>query len=104
MSEGQQTATESDSVGEKDHRRFAEDQVYQIRVKGHLDGSWSEWLDGSTVTHEKDGTTVLTGPVTDQPALHGLLIKIRDLGLTLLSVNPAEIEERPLLDEGRSSR
>jgi len=64
----------------------AERQVYQIRIRGHLDNRWSTWLGGLRLTHEDDGTTVLTGPVADQPALHGLLIKIRDLGLPLLSV------------------
>jgi len=68
---------------------------YEIRVQERLDEHWSEWFEGLNVTHEKDGATVLTGPVADQPALHGLLVKIRDLGLTLLSVNRAEIEERP---------
>jgi hypothetical protein len=61
-------------------------QGYQIRLEGHLNGAWSGWLDGMTVVHEEDGTTVLTGPVADQPALFGLLVKIRDLGLTLLSL------------------
>ena len=64
-----------------------EHQVYQIRIRGHLDSRWSTWLGGLSMIHEKDGSTVLTGPVTDQPALHGLLIMIRDLGLPLLSVN-----------------
>jgi hypothetical protein len=70
-----------------DGRRFDKQEVYQIRVRGHLDDSWSEWFEGLNVTHEKDGITVLTGPVTDQPSLHGLLAKIRDLGLPLVSVN-----------------
>jgi hypothetical protein len=65
----------------------AEHQVYQIRIRGHLDNRWSKWLGGLGMTHENDGTTVLTGPVADQPALHGLLTKIRDLSLPLLSVN-----------------
>jgi hypothetical protein len=95
MEEERQTGNEGDSLGEKAHKRFAEGQIYQIRVKGHLDDSWSEWFEGLNVTHEKDGATVLTGPITDQPALYGLLIKIRDLGLTLLSVSRSEIEERP---------
>ena len=69
-----------------------ESRVYQIRIKGHLDDSWSEWFEGLRMTYEEDGTTVLTGLVADQPALHGLLIKIRDLGLPLLSVNRVESE------------
>ena len=70
-----------------------ESRVYQIRIKGHLDDSWSEWFEGLRMTYEEDGTTVLTGPVADQPALHGLLVKIRDLGLPLVSVNCAKPNE-----------
>jgi hypothetical protein len=60
---------------------------YEIRVKGHLDARWAAWFDGLTLTHGSDGTTSIDGPVTDQAALHGLLQKIRDLGLPLISVN-----------------
>ena len=59
---------------------------YQIRVKGHLDPGWSEWFAGLAITHEPNGETLLTGPVVDQAALFGLLLKIRDLNLTLLSL------------------
>jgi hypothetical protein len=62
---------------------------YAIRVVGHLDQRWANWFDGLTLTRQDDGTTVLDGPVVDQAALHGLLQKIRDLGLLLLSVTPA---------------
>lgn len=65
---------------------------YSLRVKGHLRPEWSEWFEGLTVTCEPDGTTTLSGWVTDQAALHGLLIRIRDLGLTLVAVNPVEVE------------
>ena len=61
--------------------------MYQIKVKGHLDSSWSQWLNDLSITHEEDGVTRLVGPLAEQAALHGLLIKIRDLGLPLLSVN-----------------
>ena len=64
--------------------------VYQIRLKGHLDPQWRDWFEGLTVTQEEDGETLLTGTVVDQAALHGLLKKVRDLGLPLLSVNPVE--------------
>jgi hypothetical protein len=64
--------------------------IYIIRVQGHLDPEWSAWFGGLTVNHEADGTTTLSGLVLDQAALHGLLIRIRDLGLTLISVNPGE--------------
>ena len=60
--------------------------AYQIRVKGHLDSSWSDWFDGLTITPEASGETLLSGPVVDQAALHGLLKKVRDLGLPLLLV------------------
>ena len=61
--------------------------MYEIRVKGHLPQYWSAWLDGLTITHEPNGETILTGPLRDQAALFGVIIKVRDLGLTLLSVN-----------------
>jgi hypothetical protein len=60
---------------------------YEIRIKGHLDARWAAWFDGLTLTHGSDGTTIIHGPVADQAALHGLLQKIRDLGLSLISVN-----------------
>ncbi len=61
--------------------------IYQIRVKGHLGDCWADWFEGLTVSQEEDGTTVLTGPIADQAALHGLLIKLRNLCLPLISVN-----------------
>lgn len=59
---------------------------YEIRLKGHLDDRWASWFEGSSLTRENDGTTILTVHVADQPALHGVLRKVRDLGLTLVSV------------------
>jgi hypothetical protein len=59
---------------------------YAIRLKGHLDARWAAWFDGLSLSHERDGTTVIQGPIVDQAALHGLLRKVRDLGLPLLSV------------------
>ena len=59
---------------------------YEIRVGGRLDQRWSVWFDGMTLTDERDGTTKIHGPVADQAALHGLLIKLRDIGLPLISV------------------
>lgn len=67
-----------------------EPMLYQIRIKGHLDSQWAEWFEGLTVTLQEDGDTLLTGPVADQAALHGLLRKVRDLGLPLISVCPLE--------------
>jgi hypothetical protein len=60
---------------------------YEIRLKGHLNARWADWFDGLTLTQESDGTTVLRGSVVDQAALHGLLGKVRDLGLPLIAVN-----------------
>jgi hypothetical protein len=59
---------------------------YEIRLKGRLETRWAAWFDGLSLTHEGDGTTLIHGPVTDQAALHGLLSKVRDLGLPLVSV------------------
>jgi hypothetical protein len=60
--------------------------IYQIRIKGHLGRGWTDWFGGLTITLEEDGDTLLTGPVVDQAALHGLLKKVRDLGMPLISV------------------
>ncbi len=64
--------------------------VYQIRIEGHLDQQWTDWFDGLTISLEEDGDTLLTGPIMDQAALHGLLKKVRDLGLPLVSVCPVK--------------
>ena len=66
--------------------------TYQIRIEGQLGEQWTDWFEGLTITQEEDGTTVLTGPVLDQSALHGLLKKVRDLGAHLVSVNRMEID------------
>jgi hypothetical protein len=68
---------------------------YEIRLKGHLDGRWAAWFDGLSLSRESDGTTIIHGPIADQAALHGLLQRIRDTGLPLVSVicvepDPAE--------------
>jgi len=65
----------------------AQPLVYQIRINGHLGPQWTEWFEGLTITLEDNGDTLLTGPVVDQAALHGLLKKMRDLGMPLVSVN-----------------
>lgn len=67
-----------------------ESGFYEIRLKGHLDDRWADWFEGLTITLEEDGDTLLTGPVVDQAVLHGLLKKVRDLGLPLVSVCPLE--------------
>jgi hypothetical protein len=68
----------------------SEAERYDIRLTGHLDAHWTDWFDGLAVTHDNDGTTVISGQVADQAALHGLLQRIRDLGLPLLSVRQVE--------------
>ena len=64
--------------------------VYQIKIEGHLDTQWADWFSGLFITLEEDGDTLLTGPVADQAALFGLLKKIRDLGLPLVSIGRVE--------------
>jgi hypothetical protein len=64
--------------------------IYQIRIKGHLGPGWSDWFGGLTITLDENGDTLLTGSVVDQAALHGLLKKVRDVGMPLLSVNRVE--------------
>ena len=68
--------------------------IYQIRIKGHLDTQWADWFENATIVLTEDGDTLLTCPVVDQAALHGLLKKVRDLGLPLLSVNRIESGQR----------
>ena len=65
-------------------------EFYRIRVRGHLDSSWSEWFGGLRLTHEANGEMVLSGPIVDEAALHGVLAKVRDLGLPLLAVDRVE--------------
>jgi hypothetical protein len=80
-------------------------KVYEIRVRERLDNCWADRFDGFFITREEEGTTVLTGSVVDQAALHGRLMKIRDLGLTLLSVNQVGVSQslrkRPRTDPCR---
>lgn len=64
--------------------------IYQIRIEGQLGQQWTDWFEGLTIIQEEGGRTVLTGPVVDQSALHGLLKKVRDLGMPLISVNRIE--------------
>src|SRR5436189_4250642 len=75
-----------------DHHGVNRMAIYQIRIKEHLDPRWSVWFDGLTVTPTEHAETVLIGPLVDQAALYGLLIKVRDLGLELLSVNQVRSE------------
>ena len=71
---------------------------YEIRLKGHLDDKWVEWFEGLTISREDNGETLLSGPVVDQAALHGLLRKVRDLGLPLISVMHLEPKQADVSD------
>ena len=83
MSQTQATTTQSGEPGR-----------YEIRIQGHLEDRWADWFEGLNVTRESNGTTCLSGPVPDQAALHGLLSKVGDLGLPLISVNLMEQGKR----------
>ena len=65
---------------------------YEIKIRGHLDEHWSDWLGGLEITHDGHGNSFLTGVVPDQAALHGILAQIRDLGLTLISITPKDVD------------
>jgi hypothetical protein len=80
---------ETDTVTEE----YDKPGLYEIRIKGHLDKRWADWFDGLTITLEDNGETLLSGLVTDQAALHGLLKKIRDLGLPLVAV--IQVDPKP---------
>jgi hypothetical protein len=72
--------------------------IYQIRIKGHLGRQWKDWFEGLSITLEEDGDTLLTGQLVDQAALHGLLKKVRDLGMPLISVNCIELSQADAAD------
>jgi hypothetical protein len=87
------TSQKRNKVMADKHNQYADPgrpMIYQIRIRGHLDQQWTEWFEGLTITLEDNGDTLLTGPVVDQAALHGLLKKVRDLGVPLLSVDPVK--------------
>ena len=75
---------------------------YEIRVAGHLDARWAAWFDGLSVGQQGDGTTLISGPIADQAALHGLLQRVRDLGLPLVSVTRDEADPPTTLGPGRA--
>jgi hypothetical protein len=78
--------------------------VFQIRIKGHLSRKWAGWFEGLAITLEDDGDTLLTGPVVDQAALHGLLKKVRDLGLPLVSVGPLKYSPSTTFETGQADQ
>jgi hypothetical protein len=82
-------------------RSAQEPDPYAIQVRGHLADRWAAWFDGMTLTRRADGTTVLDGPVADQSALHGLLRKVSDLGLPLVSLTPTP--RHPDVARGRTA-
>ena len=77
--------------------------VYQIRIKGHLGRQWMNWFEGLTITLEEDGNTLLAGLVIDQAALHGILKKVRDLGMPLLSVNSVGTDPQNISEQSGNS-
>ena len=72
-----------------DHKKYSRIN-YVIKIKGRLEDRWTDWFEGLTFTYEEDGTTTLSGPLPDQAALHSILLKIRDMNLTLISVTQSE--------------
>jgi hypothetical protein len=68
--------------------------TYELRLLGHLDAHWAAWLGDMTLAHNTDGTSTLSGPVADQAALHGLLAKVRDLGIPLIAVTPMPVSTK----------
>ena len=78
-----QTSSTADRISQR---------VYEIRLKGQLDHQWTDWFGGLAITLEDNGDTLLSGPVVDQAALHGLLRKVRDLGMPLLSITPRDYQ------------
>jgi hypothetical protein len=75
------------SSEQKSEQNPDQPNIFQIRIQGHLSQQWQDWFEGLRITLEADGNTLLSGPVVDQSALHGILKKIRDLGIPLVSVN-----------------
>jgi hypothetical protein len=78
--------------------------VYQIRIEGHLDAQWTDWFSGMTITLEENGDTLLTGPIVDQAALFGLLKKVRDLGIPIISLNRVELGKSDIEKEKPNER
>ncbi len=83
----------------RSHSKLGQPKIYQIRIMGHLGPQWSDWFEGMTITPQDNGDTCVTGPVIDQSALHGLLRKVRDLGLPLLSIMRSDANEHDAPDE-----
>jgi hypothetical protein len=82
-----------------DEQKKATEEIYEIKIQGHLDTRWSEWFYGMTITHEPDGTTTLYGPLPDQIVLHSVLDRLRDMNLSLISVKQIVSGGPPINDE-----
>ena len=93
-------------IDKKSPTPLAEDTgtPYEIKVQGHLEEHWSDWLGGLEITQDGHGNSLLTGVVPDQAALHGILLQIRDLGLTLVSVVSKDVYGEPIEDDGEKSK
>ena len=83
-------------MSERSTGRHPDAARYEIRIKGHLNSRWAAWFDGLSLTNNNDGTTIISGPVVDQSALHGLLQKVRDVGLPLVSVTQVDPDQPDL--------
>ncbi len=81
------------SHGLRPEHDSGETMIYQIRLRGHLGPQWTDWFEGFAISLEAEGDTLLTGPIVDQAALYGLLRKVRDLGIPLVSVNGVEPDQ-----------
>lgn len=81
------------SATDASSQQHRQPRLYEIRLEGHLDARWAGWFEGLSLTRESNGTTVLSGPLVDQAALHGVLRKVRDAGLPLLSVSQIHAEQ-----------
>ncbi|MCW2803453.1 MAG: hypothetical protein JWN06_1670 [Propionibacteriaceae bacterium] len=90
------SGTEGSTMSEESAGSHQDPGRYEIRLKGHLDSRWAAWFDGLSLTNDSNGTTVISGLVADQAALHGLLQKVRDVGLPLLSVTQTEPDQPDL--------
>lgn len=87
------------------HHDSAQPEIYQIRIRGHLGTQWMDWFEGLSISLKENGDTLLTGRMIDQAALHGILKKVRDLGMPLLSVNTVDPNEADMgeVDQGNES-